>query len=304
MNALLLALLLPLAQDPANAQVRMGITVLPETVTVGTPFRVLVRVRAPRGSVIAFPEARDSLTGVELLDPRVVRSSADSGAVDQTATYRLAAWDVGSLPIALGNVVVQSDGADRMIAIDSVSIFVASVLPADTTQREPKPARDLVESPASMWRWWLIGAAVIAILAMLLWWWLRRKRGAAEAATGVDPYAFAQQEFTRIESLGLVEAGERERFVALMVEVVRDYLARRVSGANAALTSTELLQALRAEPLVPLDRLAPILNESDLVKFARAPVTGDRARSLGDEAKAIVRVVDEARARVPVEAAA
>ena len=304
MNALLLALLLPVMQDTSGSAVRMGITVLPETVTVGTPFRVLVRIRAPRGATINFPAATDSLGGVELLDPRVVRSAADTTALDQTATYRLAAWDVGDQPIALGDVVVRVDGEDQRIPIEDISVTVSTVLPADTTLHVPKPARDLMAVPASMWKWWLIAAAVAAILAMLLWWWLRRKRGGTAAAATVDPYSFAQREFTRIEQLGLVEAGERERFVALMVEVVRDYLARRVNGASEALTSTELLQALRAEPTVPIHRLAPMLAESDLVKFARAPVSAERARHLGDEAKAIVREVDEARSRVPVEQAA
>ena len=303
MNVLLLALLLPVMQDTTGSAVRMGLTVLPETVTVGTPFRVLVRVRAPRGASIAFPAATDSLVGVELLDPRVVRSSNDSTALDQTATYRLAAWDVGNLPIALGNVVVRIDGNDQQIPIENISVQVETVLPADTTQRTPKPARDIMAVPVSNWKWWLIGGALAAILLMLLWWWMRRKRGGPQAAAAIDPYSFAQREFTRIEQLGLVEAGERERFVALMVEVVRDYLARRV-GASEALTSTELLQALRGESTVPVHRLAPMLAESDLVKFARAPVTADRARFLGDEAKAIVREVDEARSRVPVEEAA
>ena len=304
MNALLFALLLPALQDTISAPVRMGITVLPETVTVGTPFRVLVRVRAPRGSTIAFPAATDSLGGVELLDPRTVRAAPDTTALDQTATYRLAAWEVGDLPIALGDVVVTTDGDARQIPIENISITVSTVLPEDTTRHIPKPARDLIDVPSSNWRWWLIGGAIAAILGMLLWWWLRRKRGGKPPVAVVDPYAFAQREFTRIEGLGLVEAGERERFVALMVEVVRDYLARRVTGANVALTSTELLQALRAEPTVPVHRLAPMLAESDLVKFARAPISSERARQLGDEAKAIVRDVDEARARVPVEAAA
>jgi hypothetical protein len=303
-NALLFALLLPLAQDPPSSGVRMGVTVLPETVTVGTPFRVMVRISAPRGATVAFPAATDSLGGVELLDPRTIRSAADSSAVDQTATYRLAAWEVGTLPIALGNVVVSLAGVEQRIPIESLSVHVASVLPADTTKRDPKPARDLMDTPTSMWRWWLIGAVVAVLLALLLWMWLRRKRADPAAALSLDPYVFAQKEFTRIESLGLVEAGERERFVALMVEVVRDYLARRVNGATAALTSTELLQALRAEPTVPVHRLAPMLAESDLVKFARAPLTADRAKWLGEEARAIVQDVDEARATAAVKAAA
>jgi len=303
MNALLLALLLPLAQDSASA-VRMGITVLPETVTVGTPFRILVRVRAPRGATIDFPAATDSLGGVELLDPRTVRENPDNAFTDRTATYRLAAWDVGVLPIALGDVRIRVGAVERRVPIDSVSVTVQTVLPADTTKRVPKPARDIVSAPGSLWRWYLIAGVAALLVALLLWWWYRRHRRGGTPVTAIDPYAFAEKEFSRIESLGLIESGERERFVALMVEVVRDFLARRVPGASESLTSTELIQALRKDPSVPLARLEPLLAESDLVKFARAPITPERARKMGAEARAIVRDVDQARQAQPLEAAA
>ena len=299
----LFALLLPPQQDPAA--VRMGISVLPETVTVGTPFRILVRVRAPRGSTIDFPAATDSLGGVELLDPRTVRENPDSlGFTDRTATYRLAAWDVGVLPIALGDVRIRVNGAERRVPIDSVNITVETVLPADTAKRIPKPAKDIVSSPGSLWKWYLIAAVAALLLALLLWWWFRRRRGDGAGGTAVDPYAFAEKEFARIEALGLIESGERERFVALMVEVVRDFLARRVPAATESLTSTELARALRSDPTVPLARLEPLLAESDLVKFARAPVSPERARKIGEDARAIVREVDKSKKAQPLEEAA
>jgi hypothetical protein len=96
-----------------------------------------------------------------------------------------------------------------------------------------------------------------------------------------------------VEALGLVDAGERGRFVALMVEVLRHYVARRLPDADVSLTSTELLAALRGSTTVPVARLAPVLAETDLIKFARRPVAADRARELGREARAIVREVNE-----------
>lgn len=303
LGALLFALLLPPQQDNTG-QVRMGISVLPETVTVGTPFRILVRVRVPRGAALEFPAATDSMGGVELLDPRTVRENPDSSFIDRTATYRLAAWDVGILPIALGDVRVRIGTVERRVPIDSVSITVMTVLPADSAKRIPKPARDIVTSPGSMWRWYLIGAVAALLVALLVWWWMRRRRAGAGPAPAVDPYVFAEKEFARIEALGLIESGERERFVALMVEVVRDFLARRVPAASEALTSTELADALRNDPTVPLARLQPLLAESDLVKFARAPVSAERARKIAEDARAVVREVDQKRKAQPLEEAA
>jgi hypothetical protein len=73
-----------------------------------------------------------------------------------------------------------------------------------------------------------------------------------------------------------------------MVEVLRDYLAARYAKAPLSLTSTELLAAMRGERAVPNDRLVRALNEADLIKFAKRPVSNERARELGREARAIV----------------
>jgi hypothetical protein len=127
----------------------------------------------------------------------------------------------------------------------------------------------------------------LVIALLLLWWWLRRRKRGRPVALP-DPFAQAEREFARIEALGLVEAGERGRYVALIVEVLRDYLASRFAKAPLSLTSTEVLAAVRGEPTVPNDRLMRVLNEADLIKFARRQVTADRAREIGREARAIV----------------
>ena len=295
---------------PSPTQPQRGVTVLPETVTVGEPFRIVVRIRAARGSRITFPAGPDSLAGVELLDPLQVRTLDTAAAVEQSATYRMAAWDVGDQPSRLTEVIVETDGVRRGVPVlladgRSARVFVRSVLPRDSAQRVPKPARAIFETAPPWWRMALVIAAAVLALALLGWllyrrW--RRRRQAADAA--IDPYAYAEREFARVEALGLVEAGERGRFVALMVEVMRDYLARRLPGAAPSLTSSELVTVLRGTRGVPVDRLTTVLGEADLIKFARRQVTADRARELAREARAIVRAVDEAQAAAAAEAAA
>lgn len=280
----------------AEIPVRAGVTVAPDTVKVGDPFRVTVGVRAPLGATIEFPRATDSSSAVQSLDPVVVRTSGDTTAVEQYADYRVAAWDVGAQAIRLEDVIVRYNGAERRIPV-SEQVFVASVLPADSAQRVPKPPRALFE--LNPFPWWLVAALIAAaiITGVLIWWWIRRRRKAKPAIV-VDPYTHAQAEFQRIESLRLLDAGERGRYVTLMIEVLRDYLAARYAEAGLSLTSTELQRALRGEAFIPEERLARLLIDTDLIKFARRPVSGDRARELGREARAIV--TDEHKASQPV----
>ena len=52
-----------------SGRLQGGVTVTPETVRVGDPFTVSVRVRAAPGATIEFPTTSDSGGPVEPLDP-------------------------------------------------------------------------------------------------------------------------------------------------------------------------------------------------------------------------------------------
>ncbi|HEY4306580.1 MAG TPA: DUF4381 family protein [Gemmatimonadaceae bacterium] len=283
-----------------NITVKAGVTVAPDTgIKVGDPFHVVVGIRAPKGATIEFPRAMDSTSTIQSLDPVAVRTSPDTSATEQYGDYRVAAWDVDSQVVKLPDVIVRLDGAERHVAVSGSRVFVVSVLPKDSTQqRDPKPPRPLFE--INMFPWWLWALIAAAVLALgLLIWWLWRRRRRPQAQTELDAYKRAVAEFTRIDALGLVEAGERGRYVALTVEVLRDYLAARYSQAALSLTSTELTRSVRELPNVPGDRLTRLLTEADLIKFARRPVSGDRAREIARDARAIVDAEHEASQPVP-----
>jgi hypothetical protein len=306
-RALLAALLqaTPAAQQPsqptlAGTQVQMGFEVVPESVTVGDPFRLTVRIRAPKGASVTFPAGPDSGATVEALDPKVERQGTDSASLDVTAGWRLAAWDTGDQPLRMKDIVVNIDGRERRVSLSALNIHVRSVLPADTTQRVPKPQRALFEFGLPWWYWLLAALAAIGIIGLLWWWWHRRRKRKAGAVE--DPFAEAELEFERVERLGLVEAGERGRHVALMVEVMRTYLARRIPEAHPSLTTSELLVAVRESKTVPVNRLALILADADLVKFARRATSAERAREMGAEARGIVAAIHAAEIKAAEDA--
>lgn len=290
------------AQQGTRIPVQAGAVVDRDTVTVGDVVKLTVRVRAPRGATVNFPSAVDSLGPVQSLEPPTVRDGSDTlDYTDRVATYRLAAWDVGTLPIRLGEVLVQTDDDDRRVQLTLPSLIVRSVLPADTALRVPKPARPLLPVRAPFpWWWWLLAALAVVGLGVGIWWWRRRRAGALPPPG--DPYGDAEHEFDRIEKLRLVDAGEPGRHAALMTDVLRRYVAARIAHASLAQTSGELLAAVRGEPGLSHDRLQRLFVAVDAIKFARAPVSSAEARSLGNEAREIVR--SEHQHAVAVQAAA
>ena len=276
------------AQNASSGlQVKAAVKVAADSVRIGDPFRVTIGIRAPQGATIDFPRELDSTGAVQSLDPVNVRTSADTSAVEQYADYRVAAWDVGKQAIRLDDIIVRVGAATRRIPVTGATIFVKSVLPADSAKRVPKPPRDLFEvNPFPWWLWAILAAVVIGLI--LLYWWLKRRRKRAQPIPAIDAFKQAEADFERIEKLALLEAGERGRYVTLVIEVLRDYLAARHTRAALSLTSTELQRAVRELPTVPEGRLTRTLTDADLIKFARRAVSTDRARDLGREARAIV----------------
>jgi hypothetical protein len=283
--------------------VKAGVSVTPDTVKIGDPFHVIVGIRAPKGAVIEFPRTTDTTGAIQSLDPVSVRTSTDSSAAEQYGDYRVAAWNVDSQFVKLEDAVVKFNGAERRIPIGGSKVYVVSVLPKDSAERVPKPPRPLFETNVFPWWIWAAIAAAVLGLGLLLWWWWRR-RHRPKAIGEQDAYERALGEFARIEALGLVEAGERGRYVALSIEVLRDYLAARYTQATLSLTSTELSRSVRELPNVPGDRLTRLLTEADLIKFARRPVSSDRAGEIGRDARAIVDAEHQASQPVPVQQAA
>lgn len=295
------------AQAPAPSQddqaVRYGVTQSKDTVTVGEPFEIRVRIRAPADAAIQFPANPDTSGTVQGRDPRTLETTDSVAVLDQTAIYQVAAWDIGEQPIRLDSALVTWPGGQRTVTFETIEVFVRSVLPADSTLHVPKPARPLWET--APFPWWLLAALLAAIaIGILIWWWMRRRRRKPQVVVVVDPYIRAQKEFNRLEAMGLVDAGERTRFVALAIEVLRDYVAARYADASLALTSRELVVGMRRHPAMPLEQLSKVLHEADLAKFAGWSLSEDRARNLAREARKLVEHEHRATAKPKTQAAA
>jgi hypothetical protein len=294
-----LALLAPISAaggQGTEPSVRYGVTTSKDTVTVGEPFEVRVRIRAPADAQIAFPDNPDTAGTVQARDPRTIETADSVQALDETAIYRLAAWDVDTQTVRLADAIVTWNGVERRVPIGEVTIFVRSVLPADSALRVPKPARPIWETRP--FPWWIVAALAAAIaIALGVWWWMRRRRRPKPAIV-VDPYARALKELRRIEAMGLIDAGERTRYIALLIEVLRDYLAARYPDASLALTSRELIGSLRGHEAVPREQLARVLHEADLAKFEAWAISEDRARGLARDVRAIIE--HERKASRPV----
>ncbi|GEM_PF-354266 len=285
------------ARPPARASAR----ITPDTVRIGEPFLVVLHVRAPKGATITLPAGPDSGAAVEALDPRALAVESDSSSTDYSATYRLAAWDLGRQPVAFAPATFHGAGADATVPFGDLTILVRATAPADAAHRIPRGARALFAMPRTWWPLWQVVVVVLGtvlFLWLLVRWWRRRPRAEAPSA---DPFADATREFGTLDRIGLLDAGEPGRYVALAIDITRTYLVRRLAPESMAFTSAELIAAVAEDRRIPQARLRGLLAKSDRVKFARQLLSVEEAKAMGTDAR---RLVEEVEQRVAAAAAA
>ena len=255
-------------------QVGFASGVVPDTVTVGDAFRVVVRVAAPGAERVEFPSSLGTPGTVDALSrsPSVAKDASGSFS----AVYRLVAWQPGVLPAPEASIrVVLANGNAQVYNLRPRLPFVRSVLPADTTGLRPRPARDVWGQQRDLpWRW--IGLALAVVIASaLLWYLLRRRRTGAAAG---DPRRDA------LAALDRLQPAATDEFYAALASILREFLAATSPRYGLDLTTSELLERRAAAGARPADLplLEELLRSSDRVKFARGePDASEAARALG-----------------------
>lgn len=270
------------------ADVQLGTAVQPETVTVGQHFTATIRVRVPSGGQLRFQARPDSAAAVDSAAPSVRTDTRAATYDESTVRYVLAAWDTGAQAIGIDDVVVSTSAGERIVPLSGLRVFVRSVLPADTTKRVPKPPRDAIAVSVFNWIPWAIAAAILALVALIAWiiWrWRRRARAP------LSPYAWAQRELARIAQTGW-ETSDPARYGVAVTDVLRGYLARSFPAARLSETTRGLDSSLASVRAVPRDRVIPLLDAIDLVKFAKRGMSADDARAAGTTVREIVEVTE------------
>lgn len=290
--ALALALLLQ-ATPQVERVPAVRVRVAPEQPAVGEPITVEISVRAPRGTLVRFPVLPDTGERIEPLDPRSISGTESADGVEQVATYRLIAWDTGSVAPPFSDVMLERDGRVTRYAVQLGDLRIRSVLPADSAAHQPKPPRAAVDAPTMPWRW-LVALAVVAALAT--WGWRLHRRRRAEAAA-LDPGAArrARESFAHLRGLDLSSAGEPGRHALAHLQVLRRYIADRWPALAESLTAQELAARLPEVdfPVMP-ERLLELARVGEPVAYAAAPIASGDAERVALEAATLMEDLERA----------
>lgn len=126
----------------------------------------------------------------------------------------------------------------------------------------------------------LIGLAVMAVLVPLFLWLRRRLRKPAPPPPPRPAHVVAFERLEALRARGIPEDLEgTQAFAFELSEIVREYFGNRYHFFSLELTTTELLEQLRAiNPQgLTLSEIEEFFETLDMVKFAKAPLKPDEA---------------------------
>jgi hypothetical protein len=137
----------------------------------------------------------------------------------------------------------------------------------------------------------LIGAAVAALATWAVIRWLRRPRPVPPPPPPRPAWEVAFEELAAIRREGLVAKNQLSEHVDRVSDAVRRYLGLRFGFDGIESTTDELVHCLRATrpPVVCFAAILSMLEECDLVKFARMTPTPEDCNNVLKEAEQIVR---------------
>jgi hypothetical protein len=169
---------------------------------------------------------------------------------------------------------------------------------------DTRPLKAQWEAPRSYWPW-IVAAVALVAAALLLWWWIRRRKRRVEEAPlepALPPDYVALTELTRIERMNLLKQGEFKVYYTLVTDAVRHYLAARYGVEAMDRTTEELLDELGGRGR-RVAKLEDLLNEADLVKFAKyVPGEASGTAAMSSAREIVVKTTPRHSESSPVQA--
>lgn len=251
--------------------------------TVGDPIPLRLRVSAPEGTEVQWPELPETWGDFEIREQSPTTPETTAGRTTSILAVAAVLWAPGDHETPSTSINVQTAGGQtHEVTVQPLTVSIASVLPGDAEagsveKRDLKPQATLPRPP--LWPWILAALVAIPLLYYAGRWLWRRlprrhKRATEEVAAPVDdrfPEEIAYALLDQIAAQELPAKGEFKQHYSLLTDCVRVYLEGLYAIPALDRTTYELTGALRRLRLEGdvFKLLRDLLEEADLVKFAR-----------------------------------
>ncbi|MCG3196886.1 MAG: hypothetical protein GHCLOJNM_01366 [bacterium] len=308
---LLLMILLPLplaAEDlpPASVEAQVDRT----EITIGDPIHYRLEIEYANGVEVKKPAWNEGLESFQILDFERGEPTKTGERWRVADDYTLSTFTPEDYVIPPIRVPVQlPSGATEVLETQPIEIKVKSILPEDESALELRDIKPPISVFSGILTGRVIGAAfaALAIAGLLYALWRRRHRGETPAPM-VPPRPEHEVALARIAALRAALAeldhapdqGECKVYGIELSAILREYLERRFSILALEATTDEIRELLPTLFLPPPPlardperrgceaRILVILEETDLLKFAKRTLPLERLHHLLELAEAVI----------------
>lgn len=249
-------------------------------ILIGDQIGFTINIEQPSGLSLALPVFRDTINGkIEVITgPDFDTITLGTERIRITEKYMVTSFDSGYHRVdPVYAELAGTGGVKRYYSDYSVlEVARAAITPPDSAEifdiegpyRAPLTAGEVMP-------WALLGlvTAVLVWLILKLVRRLRKEKKEENKPVIIEPahvIAFRELELLRNEQFW--QKGEIKRYYIRLTEIVRQYLENRYGVNSLELTTSETLEALVKTGFKKnesYNRLRSVLNQADLVKFAK-----------------------------------
>ena len=261
-----------------SEEITTKVTVSTKSVQVAEPFQAEIRITAPAGAKVSFPQLGNAWGAFDVLE---YKDQFDVPAVDGSGMRswfrRLTLETISTGDLELPSLEIQvrtgASNAASVVRTDAQKIQVMSVL---ESQSDPLQFRDIkgvvnleIPEPASYaWAWWLAGgiggALMLGVAALVL----------AKKRQWNSPRQWAQKEIQQLRETDAFSHGEMDFCVDRMDQILRSFLEWEFAIPAANWTPREILSSLEQQlhnsERSALQCLASWFDRAEQAKFAGA----------------------------------
>jgi len=290
------------AQPPVQVEWERGNPSPPspevDALTVGDQFTLRLKATYPAEGDVALPALPREWGPFEVLDQRALPTVENQdGTRTATREATVTLWAPGEFQTPALAVRYRTGDDAQEITVPPLTITVASVLSGDETEKRDLKPQARLPHPFP-WLWVLGGTLLTSLLGAWGWLWYTRWRRSPDAFAApviVDPHPpeeIAHEELDRIAALDLPGQGDLKGHYTLVADCMRHYVQDRYHLPALDRTTWELMTVMRRASIErgPTVRLCELLEEADLVKFAKARPAVDQARDAVRRARHFVTV--------------
>jgi hypothetical protein len=232
---------------------------------LGEAFEITITINAPVGAEILSWPTFDM--PMEMLEEGEIITENLGATIQYTRTYKVVVWEVGELLSAGTLLEYRLDSRQSAVPISSFFIQVPSqVENAETASLRPSVAPiDLPYTSPYIYIGIMAGAIFLLLIVTRL---IQASRRGMVRIVAASPLEKALAELEDLKNQNLPAA----TIYAMVANYMRQYLEGRFGIQAVEMTTLELTDALHGTNLLPKEqerRLQEILEQADLIKFAR-----------------------------------